>query len=227
MSEAARQCFFGLQTILFEMLIPQMVIVIAIQMKQPEAARMVEMVFSFMLASAFSIGLAKIMFRYPFKVVNGGDVEPFGTNGLYYQIIGMSATIMIQPIITLILGNCKSIKDTPTRDQPELLDSDVLAEMERVQSGNTDDLISVNGLVKQFKVNPEATGENQDAFANSDSNNENGILKAVRGISFGLKKQESFILLGVNGAGKSTTFKCLTTEERPSTGQIMIDGIKI
>jgi ABC-type multidrug transport system ATPase subunit len=30
--------------------------------------------------------------------------------------------------------------------------------------------------------------------------------------------------LGINGAGKSTTFKCLTAEERISDGKIIVDG---
>jgi len=43
-------------------------------------------------------------------------------------------------------------------------------------------------------------------------------INAVRGISFSLKKEECFILLGINGAGKSTTFKCLTANELISGG---------
>lgn len=39
---------------------------------------------------------------------------------------------------------------------------------------------------------------------------------AVERISFGLDYGECFALLGVNGAGKSTMFKCLTADERPS-----------
>ena len=51
-----------------------------------------------------------------------------------------------------------------------------------------------------------------------------GDLDAVKGISFSLTKNESFILLGINGAGKSTTFKCLTAEERVTGGKIILDG---
>lgn len=50
---------------------------------------------------------------------------------------------------------------------------------------------------------------------------------AVERLSFGLDYGECFALLGVNGAGKSTTFKCLTAEERPSQGKITIDGFDI
>ena len=43
-------------------------------------------------------------------------------------------------------------------------------------------------------------------------------LVAVENISFGLEAGECFALLGVNGAGKSTTFKTLTNDTKPTTG---------
>jgi ABC-type multidrug transport system ATPase subunit len=43
-------------------------------------------------------------------------------------------------------------------------------------------------------------------------------LCAVERLSFGLEKGECFALLGVNGAGKSTTFKILTAGEDPTEG---------
>ena len=39
--------------------------------------------------------------------------------------------------------------------------------------------------------------------------------KAVNNLNFGLESGECFALLGVTGAGKTTTFKCLTGEEVP------------
>lgn len=38
---------------------------------------------------------------------------------------------------------------------------------------------------------------------------------------------ECFCLLGVNGAGKSTTFKSLTNEVVPTHGEITINGLNI
>ena len=49
---------------------------------------------------------------------------------------------------------------------------------------------------------------------------EKDVVKAVQGVSFSLKDNECFVLLGVNGAGKTSTFKCLTLEEILSSGQI-------
>lgn len=47
----------------------------------------------------------------------------------------------------------------------------------------------------------------------------------MENLSFGLRKGECFALLGVNGAGKSTTFKMLTAEEEPTAGRITIQGM--
>ena len=47
---------------------------------------------------------------------------------------------------------------------------------------------------------------------------------AVDRVSFGLEYGECFALLGVSGAGKTTTFKCLTGEENPTEGLASILG---
>jgi ATP-binding cassette subfamily A (ABC1) protein 3 len=52
-------------------------------------------------------------------------------------------------------------------------------------------------------------------------------LVAVNNLSFGLARGECFALLGVNGAGKSTTFKSLTREVTPSKGSIKIAGLSV
>ena len=50
---------------------------------------------------------------------------------------------------------------------------------------------------------------------------------AVENISFGLDYGECFCLLGVNGAGKSTTFKSLTNDINITSGEITINGLDI
>ena len=51
--------------------------------------------------------------------------------------------------------------------------------------------------------------------------------KAVKNICFGLEYGDCFALLGVSGAGKSTMFKCLTNEEFPEKGDILINNNSI
>lgn len=52
-------------------------------------------------------------------------------------------------------------------------------------------------------------------------------LTAVSNLSFSLAQGECFALLGVNGAGKSTTFKSLTCEVKPTAGKIKIAGFDV
>jgi ABC-type multidrug transport system ATPase subunit len=54
-----------------------------------------------------------------------------------------------------------------------------------------------------------------------------GKSRAVKRVSFGLEYGECFALLGVSGAGKTTTFKCLTGEEKPDEGSIRINGFDV
>lgn len=52
-----------------------------------------------------------------------------------------------------------------------------------------------------------------------------GGFKAVQGISFSVKKSECFGLLGMNGAGKSSTFEMMTLNRTKTSGKIYINGI--
>lgn len=47
---------------------------------------------------------------------------------------------------------------------------------------------------------------------------------AVKNISFNVKKGEIFGFLGANGAGKTTTIKVLCGVQRPSSGEIIVNG---
>lgn len=49
----------------------------------------------------------------------------------------------------------------------------------------------------------------------------------MKGVSFGVKEGECFALLGVNGAGKSSTFKCMVGDEEISGGRIQLAGTPI
>jgi ATP-binding cassette, subfamily A (ABC1), member 3 len=77
------------------------------------------------------------------------------------------------------------------------IDEDIVEEENRVASINDDTQmpVKVNRIRKYY-----------------------GNSRAVQRVSFGLEYGECFALLGVSGAGKTTTFKCLTGEEIPSAG---------
>jgi ATP-binding cassette subfamily A (ABC1) protein 3 len=50
---------------------------------------------------------------------------------------------------------------------------------------------------------------------------------AVKGVSFQVKRGEIFALLGINGAGKTSTFNMLVGDETISGGQAVIDDINL
>ncbi len=50
------------------------------------------------------------------------------------------------------------------------------------------------------------------------------VLSAVRGVSFGLYRSAVVALVGESGSGKSLTARMLAGQERPTAGQILLDG---
>ncbi|MFD5698723.1 MULTISPECIES: ABC transporter ATP-binding protein [Streptomyces] len=51
--------------------------------------------------------------------------------------------------------------------------------------------------------------------------------RVVDGLSFDVYRGEVFGLLGPNGAGKSTTVGMMTTRVRPTSGEVVIDGVDV
>lgn len=88
---------------------------------------------------------------------------------------------------------------------PDAEDADVRAEREAVARGDRD---SAALLIKNISKN----------F---------GKLAAVDDVSFSVKKNTAFALLGHNGAGKSTLFNMLVTSLSPSQGDAFIFGLSV
>ncbi|HLE82587.1 MAG TPA: ATP-binding cassette domain-containing protein, partial [Dehalococcoidia bacterium] len=54
-----------------------------------------------------------------------------------------------------------------------------------------------------------------------------GAITALRGVSITVSEGEMVALLGVNGAGKSTTLACIAGVLRPWQGSILFKGVSI
>ncbi len=47
---------------------------------------------------------------------------------------------------------------------------------------------------------------------------------AVRGVSFSVRRGETFVVMGLSGSGKSTLVRCLSRLAEPTHGEVQIDG---
>jgi oligopeptide/dipeptide ABC transporter ATP-binding protein len=75
-----------------------------------------------------------------------------------------------------------------------------------------DVLLDVRGLVKHFTVGGGLFGGPP------------GTVRAVDGVSFGLRRGETLGLVGESGCGKTTTGRCILQLERPTSGHVIFEG---
>ncbi len=54
-----------------------------------------------------------------------------------------------------------------------------------------------------------------------------GSNKVLNGIDFELKEGERVVVLGPSGSGKSTFLRCINWIEEPTSGEIVLDGVRI
>ncbi|MGH9141824.1 MAG: ATP-binding cassette domain-containing protein, partial [Vicinamibacterales bacterium] len=52
-----------------------------------------------------------------------------------------------------------------------------------------------------------------------------GVVRAVDGVSFTIRKGETLGLVGESGCGKTTTGRCILQLERPTSGSIVFEGV--
>jgi len=73
-------------------------------------------------------------------------------------------------------------------------------------------LLEVRNLVKHFHVGGGLFGGAP------------GVVRAVDGVSFAIRRGETLGLVGESGCGKTTTGRCILQLERPTSGEIVFDG---
>jgi oligopeptide transport system ATP-binding protein len=73
-------------------------------------------------------------------------------------------------------------------------------------------LLEVRNLVKHFPVGGGLFGGAP------------GLVRAVDGVSFQIRRGETLGLVGESGCGKTTTGRCILQLERPTSGQVIFEG---
>ena len=76
----------------------------------------------------------------------------------------------------------------------------------------TDVLLEVRDLVKHFPCRRGFFGRQV------------GLVRAVDGVSFTIRRGETLGLVGESGCGKTTTGRCILQLERPTSGSVLFEG---
>ena len=53
---------------------------------------------------------------------------------------------------------------------------------------------------------------------------EKGEVEALRDVSLEIEKNDIYGIIGLSGAGKSTLVRCMNLLERPTSGQVIVNG---
>ncbi|NIU42653.1 MAG: ATP-binding cassette domain-containing protein, partial [Gammaproteobacteria bacterium] len=54
-----------------------------------------------------------------------------------------------------------------------------------------------------------------------------GSLEVLKGIDLEVAPSEVLVLIGPSGSGKSTLLRCINHLEKPSGGEIYVDGVRV
>ena len=74
------------------------------------------------------------------------------------------------------------------------------------------------------KVHPEHL---ENLITVNDLHKSFGDLHILKGINTAIKQGEKVVIIGPSGSGKSTFLRCLNLLERPTSGQIILDGVDL
>lgn len=85
--------------------------------------------------------------------------------------------------------------------------------------------ISCRKIWKIFGPHPQQVKQDLDPTLSRDQVLEQtGHVVAVKDVSFGVRKGETFVVMGLSGSGKSTLVRCISRLIEPTAGQVIIDG---
>ncbi len=88
--------------------------------------------------------------------------------------------------------------------------------------------VKVKNLSKVFGGNPKpalrllAEGVSKDEILEKT-----GLTVGVNNVSFSVDEAETFVIMGLSGSGKSTLIRCLNLLNKPTQGEIYVDGENI
>lgn len=171
---------------------------------------------------AFQRGLYSVMsISKSFKddSISWGSVWSFESR-IWFTILLMLITGSIEWFFLYRMTTARLPKTKLSEEEKSLygkplnVSNDIDKNAEREISFSNDEGINARDLVKVFRIKPSKDAETSDHV----------IKQAVKGVSYGIRKNEIFALLGPNGAGKTVTMSILAGEYAPEYGDVALDG---
>lgn len=170
----------------------------------------------------FGMSFLDLTSRETFAALDGNsNYEPFDIEAAGGDILMMGIDILLYSLILII---CEFVESSPSvrqwfRRAPTIAptnytpDDDVEQEKEdALQAEPSSVTVNLKGARQVYSTLEGCSYKN---------------LVAVEDVSFNVHKQECFALLGVNGAGKTSTFRILTGEYSPTSGEAYIGGLSV
>jgi len=182
----------------------------------PGAAKALQWILRLIPTFCFGMGIMNLGSRDVFAVYDGRS-EPYDALDLDSaggDILMMGLTTVLYLVLILLMeyyslspwlrGLCKR-RTTNSEEEDNDTDDDVEREAAEALRANPEDAQLVIQQLRQIYRNLFATP-----------------VVAVKNVSFKVGFKETFALLGVNGAGKTSTFRMLTGEYAPTSGQAYV-----
>ena len=147
-------------------------------------------------------------------------------NLLFAVILYLVLEIIIYTILVFIIEkryySYKKPKDE--RLQTDITDNLVLEEIERANNSNIQIYNENNNNISNNNAYTVRLKNIRKEFTKGGCCSKKENIIAIKNINFCVEPGECFGLLGLNGAGKTSTFKCITQEFSPTNGTIYING---
>ncbi|XP_018365508.1 PREDICTED: retinal-specific ATP-binding cassette transporter-like [Trachymyrmex cornetzi] len=149
---------------------------------------------------------------------------------LYFALLIILEEKLLLKLLTKMVGTKLRKEQDTMDDQVKKEKLAVALEINKInnQSVNTKEELK-SGATETTNLEPlqSPISDGNSLFLVYELSKYYGKLMAVKEISFRVKPRECFGLLGVNGAGKSTTFRMLTGEEMSNSGIMYLKQAEI
>ncbi|KAF7399046.1 hypothetical protein HZH66_006943 [Vespula vulgaris] len=145
---------------------------------------------------------------------------------IYFAILIM----LEEKIFTRLFTKIRSSSLQPSDKMDEEVKKEkhaVALEISKITSQNKRNSIDHNNINGNSTNDTQTSKVENSLFLVYELSKYYGKLMAVKEVNFRVKERECFGLLGVNGAGKSTTFRMLTGEETPNSGTMYLKSAEI